>query len=237
MRKHSHIEEPVLQLQNTKVEVFSRRCTMDNLILYCFMAMAFIMMPGADFTLIMKTTLTNGRKAGQITACGIAAGLVVHTTAAVLGLSAIIAKSAFLFDLVKYIGAAYLFYLGIISIRTTDTQEGYDVTDANKATIEGKNIWKVFMQGVLANVLNPKTVIFYLTFLPQFVVQSKPIMPQLIILGIILVILSLGWFVFLAHALGYIRKYFDNPVFRSRMQKVTGALLISFGLKLALDKK
>jgi threonine/homoserine/homoserine lactone efflux protein len=59
---------------------------MEYIFLYCLMAMAFIMMPGADFTLIMKTTLTNGRKVGQITACGIAAGLIVHTTAAVLGL-------------------------------------------------------------------------------------------------------------------------------------------------------
>jgi len=208
---------------------------MDNLILYCFIAMAFIMMPGADFTLIMKTTLANGRKAGEITACGIAAGLIVHTTAAVLGLSAIIAKSAFLFDVVKYIGAAYLFYLGVTSFRATDAQEGYDATD--KATTEDGNKWEIFMQGVLANVLNPKTVIFYLTFLPQFVVQSKSVMPQLIMLGVILVILSLAWFIFLAYALGYIRKYFDNPVFKSRMQKVTGVLLISFGLKLALDKK
>lgn len=208
---------------------------MDNLTLYCLIAMAFIMMPGADFTLIMKTTLTNGRKAGEITACGIAVGLIVHTTAAVLGLSAIIAKSAFLFDVVKYIGAAYLFYLGVTSFRATDAQEGYDATD--KAITEDENKRKIFMQGVLANVLNPKTVIFYLTFLPQFVVQSKSVMPQLIMLGVILVILSLAWFIFLAYALGYIRKYFDNPVFKSRMQKVTGVLLISFGLKLALDKK
>lgn len=208
---------------------------MDNLILYCFIAMAFIMMPGADFTLIMRTTLANGLKAGEITACGIAAGLIVHTTAAVLGLSAIIAKSAFLFDIVKYIGAAYLFYLGVTSFRATDAQERYDATD-KAITVDG-NKWKIFMQGVLANVLNPKTVIFYLTFLPQFVVQSKSVMPQLIMLGVILVILSLAWFIFLAYALGYIRKYFDNPVFKSRMQKVTGVLLISFGLKLALDKK
>jgi len=84
---------------------------------------AFIMMPGADFTLIMKATLTNGRKAGQITACGIAAGLVFHTAAAIFGLSAIIAKSAFLFDLVKYVGAVYLFYLGITSFKKIDVKE------------------------------------------------------------------------------------------------------------------
>jgi RhtB (resistance to homoserine/threonine) family protein len=201
------------------------------------MALAFILMPGADFTLIMKTTLNKGRKAGQITACGIAAGLVVHTTAAVLGLSAIIVKSAFLFDVVKYIGAAYLFYLGITSFITKDTQEGYDASDSNKTAVIDNNLWSIFTQGVLANVLNPKTVIFYLTFLPQFVIQSKPVIPQLVLLGTILVILSLIWFAFLAYAFGYIRNYFDNPVFKSRMQKVTGALLISFGLKLALDKR
>ena len=210
---------------------------MDNLVLYCLMALAFIIMPGADFTLIMKTTLTKGRKAGQITACGIAAGLVFHTTAAVLGLSAIIAKSAFLFDVVKYIGAAYLFYLGITAFTTKAVPECYNTSAANNLAVTDNNSWSVFTQGVLANVLNPKTVIFYLTFLPQFVNQAKPMIPQLILLGALLVILSLIWFAFLAYAFGHIRKYFDNPVFKSRMQKITGALLISFGLKLALDKK
>jgi RhtB (resistance to homoserine/threonine) family protein len=201
------------------------------------MAFAFIIMPGADFTLIMKTTLTKGRRAGQITGCGIAAGLVVHTTAAVLGLSAIIVKSAFLFDVVKYIGAAYLFYLGITSFIAKDSQESCDASGTNMTPVIDTKFWSIFTQGVLANVLNPKTVIFYLTFLPQFVIQSKPVMQQLVLLGTILVILSLVWFVSLAYAFGYIRKYFDNPVFKSRMQKITGALLISFGLKLAFDKR
>lgn len=177
---------------------------MDNLILYCVMSMAFIMMPGADFTLIMKTTLTKGRRAGQVTACGIAAGLLVHTTAAVLGLSAIIAKSAALFDMVKYIGAAYLFYLGMVSFK--EARKAKEIIDdgLSLAVTERHtgNFKSIFCQGALANVLNPKTIMFYLTFLPQFVVQTRPVIPQLIALGIILGILSLGWFVFLAYTLG-----------------------------------
>lgn len=203
------------------------------------MSMAFIMMPGADFTLIMKTTLTKGRRAGQVTACGIAAGLLVHTTAAVLGLSAIIAESAALFDMVKYIGAAYLFYLGIVSFKEARTAKEVIDDGSSLAVTEGhtENFKSIFYQGALANVLNPKTIIFYLTFLPQFVVQTQPVIPQLVALGIILGILSLGWFVFLAYTLGHIRKYFENPIIRSRIQKITGMLLISFGLKLALDKR
>jgi RhtB (resistance to homoserine/threonine) family protein len=200
------------------------------------MAMAFIVMPGADFALITKVTLGNGRRAGQITACGIAGGLLVHTTAAVLGLSAIISQSALLFDIVKYIGAAYLFYLGVTAFRDNSGPEVSNNEVAESVQTGSTHLWNFFCQGILANVLNPKTVIFYLTFLPQFVNQSQPVMFQLIILGVILFVLSLAWFVFLAYALGFIRKYFDNPVIKSRMQKVTGVLLISFGLKLALDK-
>ncbi|WP_110953422.1 LysE family translocator [Anaerosinus massiliensis] len=211
---------------------------MDNLIFYCLVTMAFIIMHGVDCALIMKTTLANGRKAGQITACGIAIGCIFHTTAAILGLSAIIAKSAFLFDMVKYIGAAYLFYLGIMSFRTSAIQATSDKdVIINTQPAENKNLRGFLLQGILCNVLNPKTILFYLTFLPQFVIQSEPVMPQLFTLGVILMILALAWFIFLAYALGYIRKYFDNPIFKSRMQKTTGILLISFGLKLALDKK
>lgn len=208
---------------------------MDNLVIYCFVAMAFIMMPGADFTLVMKNTLASGRKVGQVTACGLASGLVLHTTAAILGLSAIIAQSAFLFDIVKYIGAAYLFYLGIKSFRSNTSQE--DINTSSTHVMEKKDMNTFFIQSILANILNPKTVLFFLTFLPQFVIPSKPVVPQLILLGVILVLLSLFWFLFLAYALEHIRKYFDNPAFRMRMQKITGVLLISFGLKLALDEK
>lgn len=210
---------------------------MDNILLFCVMAMAFIAMPGADFALITKVTLANGKKIGQITACGIAGGLLVHTMAAVFGLSAIIVQSAFLFDCVKYIGAAYLFYLGITAFR----DNGNSATEASQIADEEQEVnkrgWNFFCQGILANVLNPKTVIFYLTFLPQFINRSEPVMPQLIMLSTILVMLSLAWFLFLSHALEFIRNYLENPIIKSRMQKVTGVLLISFGLKLALDKR
>lgn len=209
---------------------------MENMLVYCMMAMAFIMMPGADFTLTMKITLIKGRKAGQVTACGIVVGLLVHTMAAVLGLSAVIAKSAVLFDVIKYIGAGYLLYLGIASFREKNVHESVDIPEEEAAILTSGELGKLFSQGVLANVLNPKTILFYLTFLPQFVLQSEPVLPQLIKLGLILVILTLAWFLFLVYAMNRIRSIFNNPTFRSRLQNVTGCLLISFGVKIALDK-
>lgn len=209
---------------------------MENIIIFTMMALFFTMIPGPDFALVMKTTLTGGRKAGTYTAWGISAGLVVHTIFAILGLSALIAQSIYLFQMVKYIGAAYLFYLGIKAFIGKQKQD-VGLEKKEESVPSSKQAISFLGEAVLANVLNPKVILFYLTFIPQFVNIEQAVMPQFIMLGSIYVVLTFFWFTLLAYLLNHVKRLFTSKTFQERMQKVTGAVLISFGIKLALSDR
>jgi threonine/homoserine/homoserine lactone efflux protein len=116
---------------------------------------------------VATRSTSQGVKAGIVSALGIAGGCIVHLLAAVIGLSAIIANSAIAFDIIKYVGAAYLIYLGIRSFLSK--QNKFSINNA----IEKKPLSKLFWQGVFTNVLNPKVALFFLAFLPQFIHPEK----------------------------------------------------------------
>src|SRR5690348_6252881 len=120
--------------------------------------------PGPDTFYILRRSLSQGRGAGVVSAIAIGSGCLVHTSAAALGLSAILAKSAFAFQLIRYAGAAYLIYLGarMIFARATEAQ-------SSNQTAPKADLWTIYRQGFLTNVLNPKVALFFLAFLPQFI--------------------------------------------------------------------
>lgn len=172
-----------------------------------------------------------GSKAGIMSALGIAAGCIVHLTAAVVGLSAIIAQSATAFSVVKYVGAAYLIYLGIKAF--VSKSNAFNVNKAGQLY----TYKKIFLQGALTNVLNPKVALFFLAFLPQFIDLSNP-HPQL-------QILALGsWFnfsgtvvnVLVALLFGRLGNWFVNSAFMKWQQKITGTILIALGIKVAFTR-
>lgn len=149
--------------------------SLENLLLYVPLAALLVMLPGPDFALIVRTSLTEGRSSGQAAACGVALGIMVHTSAAMLGISAVIAQSVTLFTLLRYAGAAYLFWMGIHALRA-----GREVTaavvrhggqKAEAQPVRGLRR-RAFRQGFLTNALNPKAVVFFLTMLPQFLVKN-----------------------------------------------------------------
>ena len=118
--------------------------------------------PGPDNMYILARSIAQGRRAGVVSALGIGSGVLVHTLAAALGLSAILATSAWAFFAVKVAGAAYLIYLGIAALRRP-------VEPLAAPTLDPASPWRVYRQGVLSNILNPKVAVFFLAFLPQFV--------------------------------------------------------------------
>lgn len=255
--------------------------SLENLLLFVPMAALLVMLPGPDFALIAKISLLNGRPQGQAAACGVALGIGVHTTAAMLGISAIIAQSVLWFNALKYAGAAYLIWLGIQALRhgrqtsaavvkvapkTDDLppnqhasslparqhadslpanspreDSAHGAAPAHKATVKpaaparltGRQWWSFFRQGFLTNTLNPKAVIIFLTFLPQFMNPHAPLAPQFLELGAILSALCLLWYIPLAYMLGRVRHIFENSRFQLWLQRFTGFIFIAFGLKLA----
>lgn len=207
--------------------------TLENVLLYIPAAVLIVLMPGPDFAVITKTALMRGRTAGVICSAGVACGLLVHTTLAALGISAVVAHSVTLFTVLKWVGAAYLFWLGIQAIRASFS--GKNALACENLDLEparGRGLAKSWFQGFFCNVLNPKAVIFFLTFLPQFMDPNALLTPQFIILGLILMGISLVWFSLLAVILGRIRAIFQSLRFQQWLNRVAGGIFLIFGLKL-----
>ena len=210
---------------------------MDNLLAYILMALMMSMLPGTDTVLIMKNTLSHGSKAGRYTIFGMATGLTFWTIIAVFGLSVVIAQSLFLFNTIKYMGAAYLLYLGMRSFFTKSTFSleaiQVDSQHSNDESAHHHNK-ESYLQGAISNILNPKTILVYITFMPQFIDLNGNTNQQLIVLGLILTIIAVGWFMILVYLINHLKKWLNKPTFQTIFQKSTGVMLMVFGIKTAI---
>ncbi|MEO6977190.1 MAG: LysE family translocator [Mucilaginibacter sp.] len=204
-----------------------------NLYLFFITSLLLNLAPGNDMIYVASRSVSYGIKAGVISALGIFAGCSVHIAAAVLGLSIIIAKSAYLFQLIKYAGAAYLVYLGIKALLSKQSI-------STKADSKGKaDYWKLFKQGAITNALNPKVAIFFLSFLPLFINTASPFFKlQLLILGLWFAAQGTLVLIIVACILGKTKDFFSrNPKIWAIQEKVTGLILIGLGVKIALTGK
>ncbi|MBL3646368.1 LysE family transporter [Bacillus vallismortis] len=209
---------------------------MHSILTYIPIAAMMVIIPGADTMLVMKNTLRYGAKAGRYNILGLATGLSFWTVIAILGLSVVIAKSVFLFTTIKYLGAAYLIYLGIKSF-FAKSMFSFDETQSQASKENSpKRYYKTsFMQGSLSNILNPKTVLVYVTIMPQFINLKGNINQQLIILASILTLLAVLWFLFLVYMIDFAKKWMKNSKFQKAFQKITGIILVGFGIKTGMN--
>lgn len=210
---------------------------MHSLLAYIPIAAMMVIIPGADTMLVMKNTLRYGPKAGRYNILGLATGLSFWTVIAILGLSVVIAKSVILFTTIKYLGAAYLIYLGVKSFFAKSMFSLDDMqSQAKNMASSPKRYYKTsFIQGSLSNILNPKTVLVYVTIMPQFINLNGNINQQLIILASILTLLAVLWFLFLVYIIDYAKKWMKNSKFQKVFQKITGIILVGFGIKTGLS--
>lgn len=189
--------------------------------------------PGPDMLYTAARSLAQGAKAGIFSAVGIFAGCLVHISAAVFGLSTIIENSVFLFSIIKYAGAGYLIYLGVKLFFDKRT-----VNPANDAGIR-PSIRKIFFQGMLTNILNPKVALFFLSFLPQFVDPSSGhIKEQIAFLGLWFDVQGMLVLMLVAVLTGLFKKILlKKTAFWQWQQKATGLVLLGLGIKMLLSKK
>ncbi len=205
---------------------------MFNLATIGFFSLASIILaltPGPDMLYIATRSMAQGRSAGIVSALGVHSGVLVHTLAAAFGLSAIIVASATAFSIIKYAGAAYLIYLGL------KTMAGRAETLVVKKT-EYSRFRQIYFQGLITNLLNPKVILFFLAFLPQFVDPAMGNIPlQLILLGLLMVIVTLPIDLGVGLAGGTVGKWLNNRMQIQRTSKwVAGALFIALGIGTAL---
>ena len=206
----------------------------NSYLLFIGASIILCIVPGPDMIYLLSRTVAQGKKAGFAAALGINLGAYFHLTAAILGISAIIATSAIAFTILKYCGAAYLIYIGFKAI-FSNSSSTIGSSD-NEAQLSIKSI---FWQGFISDVLNPKVAIFFISLLPQFIqTDNNNPFTQLIILGItvnviaLLINLVLVWF---SHSVS------SNLRQSNRMSKVLnnimGTVFISLGLKLATEQR
>lgn len=205
----------------------------ENYLGFIIAAIVLNLTPGADTMYILTRSVSQGRNAGLVSVAGIMSGCVVHVLCAAFGLSLILSTSAIVFTLVKWAGALYLVYLGIkVFLEKNNT---FDTLKSENAP---GDLMKIYKQGVLTNVLNPKVGLFFLSFLPQFInpeYANGPI-PFLILGGTFLVTGTL-WCLVLAFSAALMTNTLrNNKMAGPLLQKLSGIIFIGFGLKLALGK-
>lgn len=209
---------------------------MQEIWMFTAVALMIVMVPGVDSLLVLKNTMIHGKKAGFFTMVGIVLALFVWTTLAVLGLATIIAKSMVVFMIIKYAGAAYLVYLGVQSWRA----KAQNMMLQEKATPKGKPIKNVSIscmtQGITTDLLNPKTLLLYVTLMPQFIQPDFNVNSQLILLAGILILLSIVWLGIVIMIINGVRKWFMKPTVQVAFNKITSVLLVGIGVRIATEK-
>lgn len=187
--------------------------------------------PGADTIYILGKGISKGKKAAIISALGISVGCMVHTILAAFGLSVILSKSIIAFNIVKAVGAFYLIYLGIKSMKTKD----FSLKEEDKENISSG---KIFREGILTNVLNPKVALFFLSFMPQFISPNNSFGAiPFIVLGSTFVFTGTIWCLILAISSSLMtKKLKEKPSFSKILNRVTGIIFVGLGLKLLTSK-
>jgi RhtB (resistance to homoserine/threonine) family protein len=195
-----------------------------------FIALFASISPGPDFLVVAKNALTRNRSMAVITSIGVGAGMLVHTVYCVLGIAFIIANSILMFSIVKYLGASYLVYLGVKSLRSYDDK--LSIPNAGNLVSSG-SAWNAFRDGFVTNVFNPKVTLFMLSI---FTVIVSPVTPRLIqaSYGIEIALITGSWFVFLSFGLTH--PFIFNKISNSQriINIIIGFALIALGMMVAI---
>jgi RhtB (resistance to homoserine/threonine) family protein len=206
----------------------------ENYLIFIVSGIILNITPGNDTIYILTRSIAQGRKAGVISALGIGTGCLVHTIMASFGLSVILSKSILLFDVIKYIGAVYLVYIGIRTIVSKNNPFNHQANIEN--SIDYKQIYK---QGFLTNLFNPKVALFFLSFLPQFIntkVNNTPV--PFLILGITFLTTGTIWCLLLAYSFSFLSKILrENNKISTIMHRLCGVIFIGLGVKLVFEKR
>lgn len=196
-------------------------------------AVVFAMTPGLDTAFLINKAISRGRRPAMLASLGINAGVMVHTLAAALGLSALLAASPVAFSVIKWAGAAYLCWLGVESFMTK--RRSFASLSVSTPPVESP--WTSFRTGMIANLLNPKVILFVLAFFPQFIEPAEAGSPlPFLILGATYAAIGTVWYLILAYfasALG--TRLMTHPTYAKVLDRVSGSIFILLGAKIAFD--
>jgi threonine/homoserine/homoserine lactone efflux protein len=200
-------------------------------------AMVVIATPGPDTALTVRSTLVGGRRAGVLTAVGVASGQVIWTLATSAGLAAVLAASEPVFRALKLVGAAYLVYLGaqalLVAVRARGRLPGGEPSGPSAHLLAPR---VALRQGLVSNLTNPKMAAFFPALLPQFAPAGGPAFGALLGLGLLFSCLTLAWLAGYAYAVATAGDFLRRPRIRRLLETATGAILVALGIRLATER-
>ncbi|MFC5429300.1 LysE family translocator [Paraburkholderia denitrificans] len=201
---------------------------------FCVAVFLLNVTPGPDTAYIVGRSVAQGRSAGLVSALGISAGCCVHSLACAFGLTALLAASATAFTVVKFVGAVYLVYLGVRLIFTKAAPASVEADAAPRASAP-RPLRQLFLQGFWTNVLNPKVVLFFVSFFPQFVTATSSHKAlAFLALGVVFVLMSTVWNSFVAWIAGSVtRRFSGKPGVKRWLDRTVGSAFVGLGVKLA----
>jgi len=191
--------------------------------------------PGADTMMVLRNTLRGGARDGLVSSLGICLGLFVHATLSAVGISAILLYSATAFTFLKIIGALYLLWLGVSSLKSF-WKARYQ-TQHQSATKSVFSVWRSLREGFLSNVLNPKAVIFYMAFLPQFIDPAGSALAQSLFLALLHFIVGTLWQGILVYMICSANTFITHPKVRQKLDLFSGLVMLGLGVRLLLEKR
>ena len=209
---------------------------LDQLLLFLPGSILVTIVPGADMALVMRQVFVGGTALAQRTIFGNLTGLVVHATALAIGLSALLVASAEAYTIVKVAGGIYLIYLGVQSLRSARRGRGSDevgVAGPGRAP----SMRTAYLQGLISTVLNPKPALLFLTFLPQFVDETRPVVPQIAFLAGVHILVGLTWMTLYAHLVARAHRTLTRGDVHRWLESATGVVLIALGLRVAAEPR
>ena len=213
----------------------------EQLQLFLVGSILITIVPGPDMALVMRQVFIGGTSLAQRTIFGNLTGLVVHAVALAAGLSALLAASAEAYTFVKLAGAAYLVFLGVqtlLASRRRDAEAAEAAASDGVAASRGiPSPRTAYVQGLVSTVLNPKPALLFLTYLPQFIDESRPVLPQIAFLAGVHILVGLVWMTLYAHLVARAHRTLTRSDVRRWLERVTGVVLVGLGLRVAIEQR
>jgi RhtB (resistance to homoserine/threonine) family protein len=191
--------------------------------------------PGVDTMLVIRNTARGGWRDGAVSSLGICSGLFVHATISAVGISVILLQAAWAYSLLKLAGAGYLVWLGYCSWRKVIRKETFAVANGDISRTQDFLAWRSLREGLLSNVLNPKTAVFYMAFLPQFIDATHSALAQSLFLAGLHFIIAMIWQCLLALMVRQLKGWLQRPRISRMFDGVTGTVMVALGLRVAAE--
>jgi threonine/homoserine/homoserine lactone efflux protein len=202
-----------------------------DIVTFTIIASLLVISPGPNGLLIAKTVPTSGKAAGFANIVGFVTAFALHGVVSILGISAILASSAWAFSLVKYVGAAYLCWMGLNAL--WDAYQGKPATRNESQSVDKKGLRSAYLEGVLTNALNPKVSMFYLAAFPQFVTSTENIVVTSAFLVFLHALINALWFSVMVIMVAKLSNFSRSGYAQRWLKGIAGTVFVGFGIKLA----